>query len=462
MTWSSKDARDIPPVHNLVCHKNRSCGIVICILCDSPWCKSDFTKTVVTAGKGFYVTKNLMVCPAHSGDITYSSIENLYVDGISVIENLEKKLCLINKYKNSIEKGETTNVDVEINDEISSVISDSESVTSGRKQPRFDDGIVSDCANCSLYYIENENLRKLNTELTKHNDELRENNSFLRSQVVNGNVLSYAQVTSNSPKKRIDNNAPAIILKNQNADSIEPLLKKTKNILTTESKIQIEKVFKTKDKVIVRCFKSADVTETEKLLQTLKSNDTSIIQEKKSDPKIKIVDVDQDTAALSNEDIIQDIKLRNSYTFDQYQAKIDHKYQNKKTGKWTLLLTVSASTYVNIMQREKLFIGSSHCRVFNEYNLTMCFKCSKHGHHNQKKCNSTTFICRICAESHSTKDCNNKNSVKCCNCIAYNRKFGKNRDFNHKADEKSKCETYLEILKNNIKKIDYPFNPLNE
>lgn len=461
MAWSSKDARDIPPGHNLVCHKNRSCGVVICILCDSPWCKSDFTKSVVTAGKGFYVSKNLMVCPAHGEDITYSSIENLYVDGNSVIENLEKKLCLINRYKNSIEKGETTNIDVEGNDEVSSVISDNDSVTSGKKRPRFDDETVSDCESCSLYYVENENLKKLNTELTRHNNELRENNTFLRSHVAGKDVFSYAQVTSNSPKKRIDNNAPAIILKNQNANCIEPLLKKTKNILTTGSKIRIENVFKTKDKVIVKCFKSADVAETEKLLQSLKSGDTSIMQERKSDPKIKIVDVDQDTATLSNEDVVQDIKLRNSFLFDRYQARIDHKYQNKKTGKWTLLITVNALTYENIMQRDKLFIGSSHCRVFDDYNLTMCFKCSKHGHHSQKRCNSTTFICGICAESHSTKECNNMGNIKCCNCIAYNKKFDKNRDFNHKADDRNKCVTYLEILKNNIKKIDYPFNPLN-
>lgn len=461
MAWSSKDARDIPPVHNLVCHRNRSCGIVICILCDSPWCKSDFNKTVVSEGKGFYVSKNLMVCPAHSENITYSSIETLHVDGNTVIENLEKKLCLINTYKNSIEKGETPSIDVEVNDEVSSVISDNDSVTSGRKRARMEDGVLSDCESCSLYCIENESLKKLNAELTRHNNELRENNTFLRSHVADKDVFSYARVAGNFPKKRIDNSAPAIILKNQNADGIEPLLKKTMNILTTKSKIQIENVFKTKDKVIVKCFKSADVAETEKLLQSLKSNDTSIMQEKKSDPKIKIVDVDQETATLPNEDIVQDIQLRNSFLFDRYQAKIDHKYQNNKTGKWTLLITVNALTYENIMQRNKLFIGSSHCRVFDDYNITMCFKCSKHGHHSQKKCNSTTFICGICAESHSTKECSNKNSIKCCNCIAYNRKFNKNRDFNHKADEKNKCETYLEILKNNIRKIDYPFNPLN-
>lgn len=74
MAWISKDARDIPPDYfKQICHPNRDIKIVICLLCDNGYCKSEFNRKVAE-GKGFYVSRHIVMCPAHA-NITFNTIE---------------------------------------------------------------------------------------------------------------------------------------------------------------------------------------------------------------------------------------------------------------------------------------------------------------------------------------------------------------------------------------------------
>ena len=102
MAWLSRDARDIPPDKKLVCHK-RKCGTVVCLLCSGGWCKTDFNK-IAKAGKGFYISQNIMVCPTH-GHITYNLFDNLQVNDNPEITFAQRKLTILNKHIECIQNG---------------------------------------------------------------------------------------------------------------------------------------------------------------------------------------------------------------------------------------------------------------------------------------------------------------------------------------------------------------------
>ena len=45
-----------------------------------------------------------------------------------------------------------------------------------------------------------------------------------------------------------------------------------------------------------------------------------------------------------------------------------------------MLVEVNADTYAYIMQEKKIYVGSSRCRIYNDYNIGMCNKCKSYGH----------------------------------------------------------------------------------
>lgn len=79
--------------------------------------------------------------------------------------------------------------------------------------------------------------------------------------------------------------------------------------------------------------------------------------------------------------------------------------------------------------------------------------------HTAKKCTSKSY-CRFCSEEHASESCTNKNKLKCINCIQANNKYNTHRQVDHAASDFKNCETYKYFLQRQIKKIDYPFNPL--
>ena len=205
MTWISTDLRDVPPGYiKHVCHKNRNIGLVTCLICDVGFCKSEFNLRV-KSGKGFYVTRHIVVCPSHS---------NLSFEDFGVIDpNLDdesvivyRKLTIMQKHIDNIKKG--LNVTQEIDQDVMEFDDkadddDALSVASNKKRRL---SATNECSDCLDYMRELEFEKRINTELSNHNKELREHNAFLRNftgEAQNLNVQnSYVNVLKNIPAKQ--------------------------------------------------------------------------------------------------------------------------------------------------------------------------------------------------------------------------------------------------------------------
>ena len=79
--------------------------------------------------------------------------------------------------------------------------------------------------------------------------------------------------------------------------------------------------------------------------------------------------------------------------------------------------------------RDRLYIGSYSCRVFDHFHVKRCNKCQKFGHY-LFVCTAEQFTCGYCTENHDTNQSPNagKNGfVPCCvNC-----KSSKNNTIKH-------------------------------
>ena len=55
------------------------------------------------------------------------------------------------------------------------------------------------------------------------------------------------------------------------------------------------------------------------------------------------------------------------------------------------------------MKDKKIYIGSQRCKIFDEFNLNICYNCCNYNH-NSKKCTNDKK-CPKCAEKHTLDEC---------------------------------------------------------
>lgn len=169
-------------------------------------------------------------------------------------------------------------------------------------------------------------------------------------------------------------------------------------------------------------------------------------------PRIKVINVENE---LEKEELCDDIYNRNFLDLDgAFNIIADYK---NPTNKRTLILEVTAESYLQLKNNGfRLFIGHQSCRVYDHFNLNLCFNCGRLNH-SHKKCSNETK-CLNCAGDHPTKTCTAQVN-KCLNCTYYNEKFNKSRSTDHCATDT--CCEYLAFKFNQIiTTTDYPAKPI--
>ena len=102
--------------------------------------------------------------------------------------------------------------------------------------------------------------------------------------------------------------------------------------------------------------------------------DTEVEIDKLKKPRIKIVGVHKELQTENNQKIEKNMKNRNEIT-EIIELNIVHKYINRKSNSLMLLAEDNADTYAYIMQDKTIYVGSSRCRIYDDYNIGMYHKC---------------------------------------------------------------------------------------
>lgn len=431
---AGEDARNVPPKINLVCHPQTEYSHVSCLLCDLPYCRSDFVRKS-NKGKGFFVTNTCIICPEHA--ITYNAkhVQDTLDDNFDQLKILKLKAEFINQ--------ELLNLASQSSD--NSTISEEE----------LDENSACDAVySVGMLLKENRNAKKNINELKRINEELIENNRFLRSSIDNKiptmTYASAAKIDSEVYKKQNSNSETKTIIvtpnKSQNQEDTFAAIKSS--LIAT--KRPVSKVSKGKKSVIVKC-EQKNGQEIKTALEQDLGDKAKIKFAENLDPLIKIYGIDSE---FSKEEMVQDICERNNIEEDSFN--IEYIYPKKKNTK-CVKLRIKSDLYMKIAYQKGLHIGYQNCNlIYDDYNINQCKNCQGYNH-SFSKC--TKVQCSYCAGDHKSETCVNKNEIKCVNCTHANRFLTKKRNTDHEATDKINCDTYKAKLSKVISTTNYPMKP---
>lgn len=213
-----------------------------------------------------------------------------------------------------------------------------------------------------------------------------------------------------------------VIVSKDKQNSEETLNQVKSKINVGELGVSVDRVKKTQGgKVLIRCTNKEDSNTLERELKNKIGPSYNIQVPKKKLPKIKIVDVEDEIINIEkNSEVISMICKQNDMN-ESDANKIEIKKKFKGKSKYGMMIVeVDPKIHRMLLNKERINIGWSKCRVFDCISVLRCYKCCGY-HHFAKDCQNETK-CRKCAENHLEKDCNSQ-VKKCVNCVKLIEEF---------------------------------------
>ena len=181
----------------------------------------------------------------------------------------------------------------------------------------------------------------------------------------------------------------------------------------------------------------------EKLKKVAEDNlgvDYTVDYAKLRTPEFKILHLRNE---IDGQELIQKIKFQNDLIAvgDLSFIKME-KRMNKFTQKesFNAVFGASEELYKEILSIGKLSIGWQSCKVVENINVRICYKC-RDFNHTAINCQNK-LACSKCGDEHDLKDCNAE-TTNCINCVRSNQKFNLKVDINHPSWSRT-CPTYME------------------
>ncbi|XP_046413079.1 uncharacterized protein LOC124176186 [Neodiprion fabricii] len=154
--------------------------------------------------------------------------------------------------------------------------------------------------------------------------------------------------------------------------------------------------------------------------------DFKVTESVQLEPKIKIVNVEEEEFKLNDEELVDTIKMRNGIeeTKGREMKIVKRLMKGRKqernrrgTGKRSIILEVDEVTDEKLPQKSKLTVGWKNCPVYNHISVKRCFKCW--GYYHLAKNGTREKTCYRCAGKHNAREYT-MNKSKCVNCTFQN------------------------------------------
>ena len=242
-------------------------------------------------------------------------------------------------------------------------------------------------------------------------------------EVRNEEKVDMVQV--NSMQKQIRTENVLVIKPNNQANKTEVKnsVENLKKSLQT-SKVPLTSFRESARGTIVMKFPNAEnKSKAEKEINaTIRNSDSLKLSEPaKILPKMAIVNVPRE---LDDGFILNSIKNKNQNIAELVNAGeelgvVAQMNSMKNSLYKTVIIKVSANIRKCIInQGNYLFVDLNRCKVYDNIWVRRCFHCQEYGH-NANSCQKKNEnpVCGFCSQEHNSKDCRNKNSLKCVNCL---------------------------------------------
>lgn len=138
--------------------------------------------------------------------------------------------------------------------------------------------------------------------------------------------------------------------------------------------------------------------------------------------------------------------------FLQFENSWRPKHVSDNNAPYTFVLKCSKiiRNYIVEACNGYIYIDLARCKVYDYVSSLQCYHCYKFNHKSSSCPDRTkSSVCGICANLHETRNCANRNNIKCINCVR-----AKRNDHNHVA-RSSKCQSFIDAKNAILSKIDF-------
>jgi hypothetical protein len=312
----------------------------------------------------------------------------------------------------------------------------------------------------------NDNVQNLFVIVNKYEEKFERQESLIKSlsakidgmitvQSNNNNDIKKTLLKQNAEKNNI---SFADVLKKQNIEPVVVIKPKDVRQKSEETKkIVKEKIDPmqvlvnsvkavAKGCVVIKCQDKNNIEECKKAIETKMGGDYEVTIPKQKNPSVKIVGLSEVT---TKEKLVERIKAQN--TFLDINATIDIIEFKEKRNKVFASFTCDALSFENIMKMGKLVVGWDRCRVYENFRVLRCFKCSGY-HHTANECKNK-YACPKCAQEHEITKCESSEKM-CINCVTANQTMNLNFSTAHTSWDRD-CPVYQRKINSEVRKINY-------
>ena len=317
------------------------------------------------------------------------------------------------------------------------------------------DNVLWFCDLCIGMVNEKLNITRQIMNLERKTDELLGVTSKICDNVENTNFSEKKRDTRWSDV--VKGKSPPLLIKPKDAKQNNSNV--TKNIIAQkinpcDLSVAVTKVkTASQGSVLIECSDS-------KSLQTLKNIAVNELSEnydveipKLRKPKIIIIGVHEQH--LENEiEFINKIKRQNCLNGgNDIEINIVKKYIPKNKKMHNVIMELTPDTFMQIMGKNRIFVGWDSYPVYEYISVLRCFKCCKYGH-KAENCKQENYTCPLCSGNHKSDECRS-NTVECNNCkYAHNVLKIQEIQYNHTVFDK-KCVCYERALDKSKARIQY-------
>jgi hypothetical protein len=291
--------------------------------------------------------------------------------------------------------------------------------------------------------IQSKQINEVKNEMLCKNDELKS---------------SYAEIVKNNNVKIKKKTDSVVIIKpkdkSQNVNKTKDDVKNSIN----PNEIPVNGLSQVNDGgVVIRCKNKEDIGKIKEIVENTMSEKYEARIPEIKNPRIKIIGIDNKPA--DNSEIIETIMRQNSEFFDtdgdiKNVITVIEINNNKKYKYFNVILEISPKSFNKIMTVEniKMNYNWNRCKVFEAIHIKRCFKCGSLDGHVSKECKKDV-LCYKCGENHTSDNCKN-NTLKCINCVDYNKRLNLNLDTNHNVLS-NECKVYQRLIEMRKRAINY-------
>lgn len=290
-------------------------------------------------------------------------------------------------------------------------------------------------------------------ELTNAVNQIKTNQSQqIENRTTNNTdtASSYSQVLKGGLPKPQEQ---TLLVKAQSdRDSKNVLSELTTKIKPDELKVGVRIAKTSKDgNVLLKCNNSSDLEKVKLCIVEKMGDKVTVEVPTKVNPRIKVCNIYKNLHEESNDNIVQKILAQNDVIKENCSLKFVYKSKILKNF-FFIILEVDPVTYNALMGKGTLSIGWGRCQIRDHVSITRCYKCCKFGHI-ASNCNLNYYVCPLCSEHHTQKEC--KSEIrKCVNCCELRHKKDANVSVDHSVFDKE-CHFYNKIRESQRNKISY-------